>query len=292
MEEENNVDIVIRKKPPFSSVESSSESISPPAGTITAADIGKGSKIGSVATKARASGGKTFKFLILIVLVVAIGFGAYKVFPVVTSFVLSGFGTEFQYTITATATETFITEGVEEIEIMEITGSKTARLDSPTTVKIFLYDGNTLKQSSSFQADKGDVLKLDFIFFSSGGGSYEVTKNGRKMFGDLSVNVAGIQLQYDLIVENNVERTATQSGSAKVSKNGKEKDIVEVTAIPTGEEEGELSQTTYEVTIDNPNIQGIVREGRLYVSYVEAAEEPEAEVEEAGAGEGTGEEEA
>ncbi len=249
MDEQSGVEVIIRKKSPFST--------------------------GASAVGVPKVSSKGVKYFILLVIVLVIGFGVYKGFPAVTSFVATLGGTEFHYTVLATATETFTDESLEDITYTEVSGTKTVVIESETTVKLFIYYGDDLKEKSSFLASKGDSVKLVFEYFE-GGGSYTVHKNGIKacsLCSDLRSDIKGVQLQYEVIIEQNVERTASQKGESKISKNGKERQIVEVTAMPEAASGGELSEVTYEVTIGNPNVQGIVRDRWLYVSYVEDVEE-------------------
>ena len=93
-----------------------------------------------------------------------------------------------------------------------------------------------------------------------------------KLAGDLRVTLEGVQLQYEASKVFNVERNATQEGQSKVSRNGKEKQIVEVTAAPKAEKAGELSAVTYEAKSNVASVVLEVRDGWLYAKYVEPAE--------------------
>ncbi|OYT41394.1 hypothetical protein B6U80_01490, partial [Candidatus Pacearchaeota archaeon ex4484_26] len=86
-------------------------------------------------------------------------------------------------------------------------------------------------------------------------------------------DIKGAELQYKAIIEHNEERTATQEGTAKVSRNGKEKKIIEVTATPEAEKEGELGKTTYDLATTNENVKLEVKDGFLYAQYVKPTTE-------------------
>ncbi len=200
------------------------------------------------------------------------GVGLYKGIPAATSFVLASTGTEFSYTVTAKATETYTDVGTNKIEFIEKSGTKSVTLDSPSTVELSLLVDGALKKETSFTANKGDVIGLNFEYFTDGGGSFKLFKNGIKLAGDLRITLEGTQIQYQSEKEFNVERTATQEGQSKVSRNGKEKQIVEVTAAPKAEKSGELSAVTYEAKSNVESIVLEVRNGWLYAKYVAPAE--------------------
>ncbi|MBU2497151.1 MAG: hypothetical protein KJ767_03775 [Nanoarchaeota archaeon] len=263
MADESRVEVIIRKKPDLDLHPSGTP------GVPTVPSSGSSKR----------DFGKFFKILIIIAVIGVVGFGAYKLFPTATSFVLAGFGEKFDYTVTAKAVETFYDEGIKEVSIIEETDAKTQKVESDTVVKIFTYDGDDLKEETSFAASKDDSVRVEFDYFSGEGGSARIFVDGERVFSDLRLGLEGVQIQYEAIIEQKVERTAVQEGTARVARNGNERKIAEITVIPEAQKDGELSETTYEVTCTDENeeahIDGYVGDDEfLYVKFVsDVAEE-------------------
>ncbi|HIH17378.1 MAG TPA: hypothetical protein HA282_03020 [Nanoarchaeota archaeon] len=268
---DDRVEVIIRKRPSFGMPSFSNSSPAP--SSYPAAGSPSTYPSYNPSGSGRSSGAKKgLKILALVVVLALVGFGLYKGIPAATSFVLASTGTEFSYTVTAKATETYTDVGKDKIEFIEKSGTKSITLDAPAAVELHLLVAGDLKKETSFTANKGDVIGVNFEYFTDGGGSFKLFKNGMKLAGDLRVTLEGVQLQYEASKVFNVERNATQEGQSKVSRNGKEKQIVEVTAAPKAEKAGELSAVTYEAKSNVASVVLEVRDGWLYAKYVEPAE--------------------
>jgi len=238
MAEEGRVEIIIRKQPSF-----------------------------NMPSFNFASTGKFWRYALVVLIILALGFGVYKFAPAATAFVLSGFGESFDYTITAKATETFKDIGQEDITFTETSGSKSVTMDSLTDLDLYLYNGDELVKETTFSAAKGNTVTLMFDYFD-GGGTVKVLVNGAKVFSDVRITMKGVQLKYEAVKEQTAERTAVQEGSAKVSRNGNVRKIIEVTAVPEKvREDGTLGATSYTVTTNNEKVEGYVEDGWMYVKY-------------------------
>ena len=237
------VEIIIRKKP-----------------AVSLGSLGDSVKKGS-------------KFIGILIVVLALGFGAYKFLPGLTSLV-AGFGGEpFTFTITASATEKYFEGGIKDITFVETSASDSIKVSSPTTAKLLLYDGEDFTEKTSFYITPADSIRLSFEYLD-GGGSVLVLQNGQKIFSDIGLSIKGAQLKYEDIKEFEETRKVTQEGSGKVSRREESKQIVEVTATPEATKGGNLSIVSYEVTDDNANVKTWVENGWLYAKYV-APETPE-----------------
>ena len=267
MVDDKRVEIVIRKKPALGLI--------PESPTGSAPDNAPASSSNYVPIRT-GNNRNLIKILIILIILAAFGFGIYKFFPTATSFVLSGFGEKFDYTVTAKATETFYDKGIKEISIMEETNTKTQKIESDTTIKVFSYDGENLNEETTFQVSKDDLVRVEFDYFDGEGGSARVYTNGQKVYNDLRTDFSGIQLQYEAIIEQNEQRTMTQEGTARVSRNGKERKIAEITIVPEAKKDGELGEVTYDVEFTDENeqahIEGYVSEGFLFAKYVSDSE--------------------